>query len=69
MFDGIRGSILIEEIKRKAIEEGSGSANVVSSKNKKEKWRCTKEHDQKWLVINVVEEDIRSLIVDITKLK
>ena len=36
-FDGIRGSILIEEIKRKAIEEGSGSANVVSSKNKKEK--------------------------------
>ena len=29
MFGGVRGSILNEEIKTKAIEEGNGSANVV----------------------------------------
>ena len=36
-FDGRRGSILNEEIKRKASGEGSGSANVSRVRTKNEK--------------------------------
>ena len=34
-FDGIRGSTLNEEIRRKASGEGSGSANVARGRTKK----------------------------------
>ena len=36
-FDGRRGSILNEEIKRKASGEGSGSANVTEERKRKVK--------------------------------